>query len=106
MVYFKDFVRNQVGCLHSWDPTLAYESALPACRNIQDLRVYRNISSYLASLAIQDLVDETDCQVPCTYMKYTLANEMPPTFERYTYTFYRPIGITKTSSYANHFWQQ
>ena len=87
MVYFKDYERNQVGCLHSWDPTLKNESALSACRNIQDLQVYRNISTYLATLAIKDLVDETGCQVPCTYMKYTLANEMPPTYDRYINTY-------------------
>ena len=100
MVYFKDYVRNQVGCLHAWDPTLTYEGALPACKNIQDLQVYRNISTELATLAIQDLVDETDCQVPCIYMKYTLANAMPPTYDRYT--SYRSEKIT--SLYATYFW--
>ena len=109
MVYFKDYVRNQVDCLHFWDPTLTYESAIPACRNIQDLRVYRNISTHLATLAIEDVVDETECQVPCTYMKYTLANEMPPFYDRYiknTNLHLIQVKEKITSLYLTYFWQQ
>ena len=81
-LYFKDYVRQQVSCFHSWDTTFTSDSTLPACTNISELRVYQNISTNLAKLDTQDLVYETGCQVPCTYMKYTLARAMPPTYER------------------------
>ena len=81
-IYFKDHVKRQVGCLHPWNPPFTNGSTLPACRSIQELRAYQKISSYLASLGQKDMVNETNCQVPCRYTKYSLATAIS-TFERY-----------------------
>ena len=81
-IYFKDYVKRQVGCLHPWDPTFTNDSTLPACRSIQELQNYQKISSYLARLGQKDMVNETECQVPCRYTKYTQATAIT-TFERY-----------------------
>ena len=87
-----------VGCrlpLDKWtDP------AIPECKETRQLMEHDNWHFNLGELfEREEVVKETGCKVPCSYVKYELANQVNYELRNETY-FYREFHIDSPKVFA------
>ena len=71
-----------VGCRLPWDKWT--DPAIPECEETRQLMEHDNWHLNLGELYEREkVVKETGCKVPCSYVKYELANQVKYAIEEY-----------------------